>query len=89
MNKLDPAVFSMAGLRFLSSMIELIAAILILLTNNVKKAVAINSILAMIGPFIFIITMTIGVFQLADQLSYSKLVLIFIGVCFILFGIFK
>jgi hypothetical protein len=86
---LDPAVFSMAGLRFLSSMIELIAAILILLTNNVKKAVAINSILAMIGPFIFIITMTIGVFQLADQLSYSKLVLIFIGVCFILFGIFK
>nr|WP_044896480.1 YqhV family protein [Bacillus alveayuensis] len=79
----------MAGLRFLSSMIELIAAILILLTNNVKKAVAINSILAMIGPFIFIITMTIGVFQLADQLSYSKLVLIFIGVCFILFGIFK
>lgn len=85
----NPTVLSMAVLRFLSSLLELSAALLMLATNDVKKAVAINSLLAIIGPFIFLITMTIGVFQLAEELSYSRLIFIFLGVCFILYGIFK
>jgi len=89
MNKWNPTVLSMAGLRFLSSFLELLAALLMLATNDIKKAIAINSLLAIIGPFIFLITMAIGVFQIADQLSYSKLIFIFLGVCFILYGIFK
>lgn len=85
----DQTVLAMAGLRFLSASIELTAAICMLIFNDVKKAVAINSVLAIVGPFILVTTMTIGVFQLADQISYGKLLFIALGVGFILFGIYK
>ncbi|NPC93267.1 YqhV family protein [Bacillus sp. WMMC1349] len=85
----NPAVLTMAMLRMLSSLIELTAAVVMLLVNDVKKAVVVNSVLAMVGPIIFIITMTIGIYQIAGQLSYAKLILIFTGVVFIIAGIYK
>ncbi|MFD1736420.1 YqhV family protein [Bacillus salitolerans] len=86
---IDTTVLSMAGLRFLSASIELTAAIIMLLLNDVKKAVAVNAVLAMVGPLIFIATMTIGLLSLTDELSFSKLLFIGIGVGFILLGIYK
>lgn len=86
---IETTVLSMAGLRFLSASIELIAAITMLLLNDVRKAVAVNAALAMIGPLIFIATMTIGLLSLTDELSFSKLLFIGIGVGFILIGIYK
>jgi Protein of unknown function (DUF2619) len=79
----------MALLRFLSASIEMTAAILMLVFNDVRKAVLINSLLAIVGPIIFILTMTIGIFQIAEQLSYAKLIFIAIGVSFILIGVYK
>ncbi|WP_276787705.1 DUF2619 domain-containing protein, partial [Bacillus sp. (in: firmicutes)] len=67
---INSTVLTMAGLRVLSSLIELSAAIIMLLTNDIRKAVVVNSILAIVGPLIFIITMTIGIYQIAGQLSY-------------------
>ncbi|SCA86715.1 hypothetical protein BGLY_2892 [Bacillus glycinifermentans] len=87
--QVNPTVLTMAALRVVSSLIELTAAIVMLLLNDVRKAVAVNSVLAMVGPFIFIITMTIGIYQIAGQLSYAKLILIFMGVVFIIAGIYK
>ncbi len=87
--QVNPTVLSMAALRVVSSLIELTAAVVMLLTNDVRKAVAVNSVLAMVGPLIFIITMTIGIYQIAGQLSYAKLILIFMGVVFIIAGIYK
>ncbi len=78
---INSTVLTMAGLRVLSSLIELSAAIIMLLTNDIRKAVVVNSILAIVGPLIFIITMTIGIYQIAGQLSYAKLILIFAGWC--------
>lgn len=86
---LDTTVLSMAGLRFLSASIELTAAIIMLMLNDVKKAVALNAVLAIVGPLIFIATMTIGLLSLTDNLSFSKLLFIGIGVGFILIGIYK
>ncbi|MBM6617327.1 YqhV family protein [Bacillus suaedaesalsae] len=86
---IETTVLSMAGLRFLSAFIELTAAITMLLLNDVKKAVAVNAALAMIGPLIFIATMTIGLLSITDELSFSKLIFIGIGVGFILIGIYK
>lgn len=85
----DSTVAAMAGLRILSASIELTAAILMLVFNDVKKAVAINSMLAFVGPVILVTTMTIGVFQIADQISYGKLIIIALGVGLILVGVFK
>ena len=86
---INSTVLTMAGLRVLSSLIELSAAIIMLLTNDIRKAVVVNSILAIVGPLIFIITMTIGIYQIAGQLAYAKLILIFAGVVLILAGVHK
>ncbi|MBA2869936.1 hypothetical protein HNQ85_000194 [Anoxybacillus calidus] len=89
LSMIEPVVLSMAGLRLLSAAIELSAAIAMLLFNDVKKAVAVNAFLAIVGPLIFITTMTIGLLSLTDELSFSKLFFIAIGVGFILFAIYK
>lgn len=86
---MEGSVLSMAGLRFLSASIELIAAISMLLVNDVKKALAINAMLAVVGPVILIITMSIGLISLADEISFSKLIIIGLGVALILYGIYK
>ncbi|MCZ0754663.1 YqhV family protein [Anoxybacillus sp. J5B_2022] len=86
---IDATVLSMAGLRLLSAAIELTAAMTMLAFNDVKKAVAINALLAIVGPIIFIMTMTIGLLSLTDELSFAKLFWIGLGVAFILFGIYK
>jgi hypothetical protein len=85
----EPAVLSMAGMRLLSATMEMIAALAMLLFNDVKKALAVNALLAVIGPTIFIVTMAIGLLSLADELSFSKLGFIALGVTLILIGIYK
>jgi hypothetical protein len=85
----EPALLSMAGLRIVSGLIELTAAIIMLSLNDVKKALAINAVLAVVGPIIFIITMTIGLISMADTLSYQKLFFIGAGVALILFGLYR
>ena len=86
---IESAVLSMAGLRLVSGLIEISAAIIMLMLNDVKKAVVVNSMLAVVGPVIFISTMMIGLISIADEISFSKLVFIGIGVAFILYGIYK
>lgn len=86
---IETSVLSMASLRIVSASIELFAAVLMLLFNDVRKALAINALLAIIGPIILVATMTIGLISIADELSFSKLLFIGIGVGFILFGIYK
>ncbi len=86
---IETSVLSMAGLRFLSASIELTAAILMLVFNDVKKAIAINAMLAVVGPVVLITTMAIGLLSIADDLSFSKLFFVGLGVAFILFGIYK
>lgn len=79
----------MAGLRIFSGLLELSAAFIMLYLNDVKKAVVVNSMLAVVGPVIFIATMMIGLVSMADEITFSKLIFIAIGVGFILFGIYK
>lgn len=86
---IETSVLAMAGLRILSASIELTAAILMLVFNDPKKALAINAMLAVVGPVILVTTMTIGLLSLADDLSFSKLFFIGLGVALILFGIYK
>lgn len=89
LSTIDTTVLSMAGLRFLSASIELTAAIAMLMLNDVRKAVAVNAMLAMVGPLIFVATMTIGLLSMTDELSFSKLIFIGVGVGFILIGVYK
>ena len=85
----ETSVLSMAGLRILSGLIEISAAVLMLIFNDPKKALAINAMLAIVGPIVLVTTMTIGLLSIADDLSFSKLFFVGLGVAFILFGIYK
>lgn len=83
---MDPVLTSMAVMRFISSLLELTAAILILKFKNVQTALRINAFLGLIGPVIFISVSFLGIYNLADKLPWKKLILIFLGVVFILIG---
>ncbi|AGT32747.1 hypothetical protein M493_12500 [Geobacillus genomosp. 3] len=89
LRSIDPSVLAMAGMRMLSALVELSAALLMLAFNDVKKALAINAALAVVGPTVMIVTMTIGLLSLADELSFSRLGLVALGVALILFAIYK
>lgn len=86
---MDKMVLSMGLLRVFGGSAELIAAFTILYLNDIKKAVAVNSILATIGPIILISTMTIGVVGVANQLEPMRFVLVLCGVFLILLAVFK
>jgi len=89
LRSIDSSVLAMAGMRVLSALIELSAALLMLVFNDIKKALAINAALAVVGPTVMIVTMTIGLLSLADELSFSRLGLVALGVALILFAIYK
>jgi Protein of unknown function (DUF2619). len=85
----DKTVFSMAILRIFSGSIELTAAIVMLKLNDVQKALAVNSMLAMVGPLVLLTTTTIGLVGLADKLSPMRFVWVTVGVGCLLVGILK
>ncbi|MBM7572317.1 YqhV family protein [Aquibacillus albus] len=83
----EKAIVAMALLRVLSGTIEILAAFLIVKVNEVEKALIINSSLAIVGPIILILTTSIGVISIANNISYSNILWIFIGIICILYGI--
>lgn len=87
--KIESAVLGMVILRVISGFVELSAAGLMLKFNSVEKAITINALLAIVGPFILISTMTVGLLGMAGKLSAAKLILIGFGVLLILVGIRK
>ncbi|WP_096434704.1 YqhV family protein [Alteribacter populi] len=84
---LETAVIIMVCLRIFSGLAELTIAGLILKFNSVEKALILNAFLAIIGPTILILSIAIGVYALADELSLRKIILIFAGVFLILYGV--
>ncbi len=83
----EKAVLGMAFLRLLSGSIEILAAVLFLKFNQVEKALLINSSLAIVGPIILILTTAIGVLGIAEKISLTKIIWIFVGVGCILYGV--
>lgn len=84
---IEKVVLGMAMLRFLSGGIEITAAILMIRFNSIEKAIMVNSSLAIIGPLILILTTTIGVWGIVENISFIKLFWIILGVSFILIGV--
>ncbi|RUS48276.1 YqhV family protein [Cohnella sp. AR92] len=79
----------MALLRIFSGSIELTAAIVMLKMNEVHKALAVNSMLAMVGPLVLLTTTTIGLVGMADKLSPMRFIWVTVGVACLLIGILK
>jgi Protein of unknown function (DUF2619) len=86
---IDKFVASMAGLRILSGSLEIAVALIMLKVNDTEKALAINSLLALVGPLVLITTTTIGLIGIADKLNWTKIAWIVAGVTCLLIGILK
>lgn len=86
---LEKTIIGMASLRVLSGSIEIMAAILMIKFNQIEKALLVNSGLALVGPFILLLTTTIGLLGMADRLNLWKMVWILAGVTCIFIGIRK
>ncbi|CAH1194732.1 hypothetical protein PAECIP111892_01826 [Paenibacillus auburnensis] len=86
---MDKYVSWMAVLRLLSGSVEITAALIMLKLNQVDKALAVNSGLALVGPTILILTTAVGLSGMAQELSWGKLGWIGCGVAFLLIGILK
>jgi len=83
---LESALLYMVLLRFLSGSIELSAATLMWKFNDLEKALMINSMLALVGPTILIVTTGIGISGLSGQISFLKMLFLFAGIVFIIIG---
>lgn len=83
----EKAILGMALLRILSGSTELFAAFLFLKYNDIEKALLVNSSLALIGPFVLILSTTIGLFGIAEKISFVKLFWVMGGVACILYGL--
>ncbi|AMA72272.1 MULTISPECIES: YqhV family protein [Aneurinibacillus] len=83
---LEKAIIGMASLRLLSGSLEILAALLIIKVNEVEKALLVNSGLALVGPFVLLLTTTIGLAGMADRVSLAKIFWIFLGLACIFIG---
>ncbi|SOC18020.1 uncharacterized protein DUF2619 [Ureibacillus xyleni] len=84
---LESALLYMVILRIISGSIEITAAGLMYKFQSVEKALAINSMLALVGPTILIITTGIGIAGLSEKISFLKMVCLFSGVVLILISL--
>lgn len=81
---LESALLYMVILRLLSGSIELTVAGLMLISNDLEKALNLNSMLALVGPSILIITTGIGLSGLSEKISFLKMVCLLGGITLIL-----
>ena len=84
---LDAYVASMMLLRLGSALMELTGASLMAYFNRIDAAVRINALMGLIGPLILISATTVGVVGMAGELSWSRILFVFVGVGLILYGV--
>lgn len=82
----DKVVYAMAGVRFLSSLLECLGAVLMLYFGTAQKALQVNGGLALVGPFVLVSVTFLGVAGLAGEIPWWRIALIVIGVGSILLG---
>jgi len=85
----DKIVFGMAGIRVLSATIEFTAAMLMLKYGRVETAFKINSVLALVGPTVFVAVTSLGLIGLAGKISPAGMAAVILGVLLIFIGINK
>ncbi|TQR21854.1 DUF2619 domain-containing protein [Psychrobacillus vulpis] len=74
-------------LRVFSGSIDITAAMLMLKFNDLEKAFQINTLLALVGPFVLIVTTGIALFGLAEKISLTRMICLFSGILLILFSL--
>lgn len=84
---MERALLFIIMLRIISGSIEITAAALMFKFNDLEKAFYINSLLALVGPFILIVTTGIALHGLTEKVSLTRMVCLFAGISLILFSL--
>ena len=74
-------------LRLISGSIEITAALFMLKFNDLEKAFYINTLLALVGPTVLIVTTAIGLSGLAEKISLTRIICLFAGIFLIIFSL--
>ena len=82
----EQTVFTMAALRIFSGLLEVGAALIILRFNRIDTALRVNGMLAIVGPTILLLGITLGVMGLSDRLPLGRMLMIYLGVLLIFWG---
>ncbi|MEK5185267.1 YqhV family protein [Solibacillus sp. FSL R5-0691] len=84
---IDKALIMIIALRIISGSIELTAAALMFKFNDLEKAFYINTLLALVGPVILIVTTGLALLGLAEKISLARIICLFCGISLILFSL--
>jgi hypothetical protein len=84
---MERALLFIIMLRVFSGSIEITAAALMFKFNDLEKAFYINSLLALVGPFILIVTTGIALHGLTEKISLTRMICLFAGISLILFSL--
>jgi hypothetical protein len=84
---MERALLFIIMLRVISGSIEITAAALMFKFNDLEKAFYINSLLALVGPFILIVTTGIALHGLTEKISLTRMICLFAGISLILFSL--
>ncbi|MGG0238503.1 YqhV family protein [Bacillus rhizoplanae] len=85
----ETSVLVMALLRIFSGSMEIFAALLMLYFNDVKKALFVNGMLAFVGPTVLIVTMSVGIASVTNEISFLKLFFLALGIGCIFIAVLK
>lgn len=84
---IEKALLFIIALRLISGSIELTAAALMFKFNDLEKAFYINTLLALVGPVILIVTTGIALLGLAEKISLTRIICLFCGIFLIIFSL--
>ncbi len=83
----EKALLLIVMMRVFSGSVDLVAAFLMYKFNDLEKAFYINTLLALVGPTVLIITTGIALFGLAEKVSVIRMVCLFGGIILILYSL--
>jgi len=84
---IEKALLFIIALRLLSGSIEITAAAIMFKLNDLEKAFYINTLLALVGPIVLIVTTGIALLGLAEKISLTRIICLFCGIFLILFSL--
>lgn len=74
-------------LRIFSGSVDITAAMFMYKFNDLEKAFYINTLLALVGPVVLIITTGIALMGLAEKISVTRMICLFSGIVLILYSL--
>ncbi len=84
---IERALLLIIVLRVLSGSIEISAAALMFKFNDLEKAFYINSMLALVGPVILVVTTGLALSGLTEKISLTRIICLFAGIVLIIFSL--